>query len=161
MTDYAAQHFVGMRIFTLDYDKMLLQSLTGNGGDTCWMPGQIKRSVCGQAYAHRHEHLKPAIDCTCGIWSCKSRRTLAAAFPMLAGMGYLVGLRSYSPRYISAQVEQWGVVIEHEQGYRSEYARIIPESIQEWPRSKDSWRNRKLVNLLREKYTFYAVTEGA
>jgi hypothetical protein len=61
-------------------------------------------------------------------------------------------VRDKYPQWISARVEQWGVVIEHEWGYRSEYARIIPDTIQAYPRSGRNKKYDRVIKYLREKY---------
>lgn len=154
---------VGIRAFKLDSVTMELRSLHSQKADT-WKPGQIKRSVCTHALAH--PDLRPEAACTCGIWSCKSRSALSRAFPgatlmfkpfTAAGQWsagqWLIDDDAPRPQYFSAQIEQWGRVIEHEDGYRSEFARIIPGTIQVWPRPKDIRKHRKVVNFLRRKYS--------
>jgi hypothetical protein len=147
-----AEPVVGLRVFLLDASKGLLQSL--NGGYV-WEPGVPMRSACSVARAHGH--VKPEADCTCGFWSCKSRKALTKAFPQafFKYEWYPIHFEEVQPRYYCARIQQWGVVIKHEHGWRSEYARIIPETIQFWPRvSKDQIKNPKLLLWLRERYAW-------
>lgn len=145
---------VGVRLFGINYNKLLLTSLAQRVNDF-WLPGEIKQSVCGRA--PEHGVVPPAADCTCGIWSCKSRTGLNKSFSdMLAFQATSVDnpWYGYTPRYhamICARIEQWGIIIKHEWGYRSEYARIIPESICWWPRANGRTQS-KLLNYIRERY---------
>lgn len=130
----------------MNLDTMLLESV---GGIACkervWEPGVDKKSICAHVRNHPEADIKPSLDCSCGLWSCKSRKYLALAFP--------IELISSHGGYYSAQVLQWGVTIEHQGGYRSEYARIIPESIQAFPRQVGSYgKQKKIVKFLRKKY---------
>jgi len=131
-----SQHVRAIRIFGVNRKTLMLESLNGE----VWVPGEIKQSVCG--HAKHHGFTKPEVKCSCGIWSCKSRKALKRTFPHLY----------YGERIVSAQVEQWGRVIEHRDGYRSEYARIVPGTIQFWPRPHKP-SNKKLINFLRAKYS--------
>ena len=144
MAELAIEPTVATRLFRLDPNKLVLMSIAK---DEVWEPCEIKQSVCHHAKAHGYT--KPEFLCTCGIWSCKTRAALRRTFPFL-GASQLIGMRS--PHiYISARVEQWGTVIEHEDGYRSEFARILPESIQFYPRPVRPHR-KKLLMFLRQKY---------
>jgi hypothetical protein len=155
-TTYGSSCVQALRIFRFNYDNLVLTSVAK--GDI-WLPGEIMRSHCG--FAKHHGHLKPEVECMCGIWSCKGRAGLHKTFPPSVyntrGHGtvhdfpFMLGKVRYPLHFVSAQIEQWGVVIEHEWGYRSEYARIIPQSIQVYPRTEKP-RHKKLITLLREKY---------
>jgi hypothetical protein len=140
-TTLGSQHVVSQRVFRIDKENFRLMPL-GFHSKEAWNPG-VNVSKCG--VARGHEGLKPAANCTCGFWACKSRKSLHQAIPPHAW--------AWNPKHlvVSAQVEQWGVVIEHEGGYRSEYARIIPETIQVYPRPRRP-RHVKLIKKLREVY---------
>ena len=131
---YGSQHVTAMRVFRVNKETLTLTSIAG--GREEWYPGEIKQSRCKVALGH--EDLKPSLNCTCGIWACKNRRELHKLF-------------GFCNDIVSAQVELWGVVIEHEFGYRAEFARIIPESITAYPR-REKPRNVRLVRHLRAKY---------
>lgn len=147
--ELGSEHIRAMRVFLVDRNKLLLTSI--GGSREVWTPGEIKRSVC--LFAKAHGHLKPEPLCTCGIWSCTSRKNLEKTFPaipmqMQKPVQFSFGGWSQE-LLVSAQIEQWGIVIEHQWGYRSEYARIIPETIQVYPRRQ---QHHKLIKHLREKY---------
>lgn len=57
---------------------------------------------------------------------------------------------------VSARVKLWGVVHEHERGYRAQYAQIIPETIRWWPR-QGAWNRPKLLAHIIQKYS---IAEG-
>ena len=145
---------IGVRLFNIDRNRLLLQSLAIRKADY-WLPGEIKESVCNNS--PKHGHIEPVADCSCGIWSCTSRRGLIQSFPASVLFqkntddNYFGYWSSYVP-YICARIEQWGIVIKHEWGYRSQYARIIPESICWWPRSYGRTQT-KLLDHIREKYS--------
>lgn len=152
-----AEPIKGIRIFELDWDTLELKAI--GLGIEAWVPGEIKRSNCKHAKAHGY--LKPEEDCTCGIWSCKSRKGLQKVFPAdmmksyrqkpgdkFSSYYFSKGTRKF---YYSAQIEIWGKVIQHQYGYRSEYARIIPQTITVYPRMPKPV-DVKLVKLLRKKY---------
>lgn len=58
---------------------------------------------------------------------------------------------------VSARVNLWGVVQEHERGYRAQYAQIIPETIRWWPRQGAWFKPAQLRHII-DKYT--VATEG-
>lgn len=82
-----------------------------------WKPKQITTAKCvdygdGDEYDEtcpkcgHHLHVAPVADCTCGLWCYKEASGLEA--------------HSFSP--ILGQIALWGHIIEHEDGYRSEFA---------------------------------------
>jgi hypothetical protein len=83
-----------------------LRSLTDAAGRTRWPVGEALHARC-----MRGRHPAPSTECSCGIYAHRSRG--AALAHARATPGSIVG-----------EVELWGRVIEHEHGYRSEYARI-------------------------------------
>lgn len=160
---FGSQPFEATRIWKVDMSDLTLRSLTGEK----WLPGEVKESHCSHiriSNAHQDLKVKPDENCTCGIWSCKTRKQLHHVFRDLAQVqlqrsfvaqvqlrkGIQPSFGYKKEVFVSARIEQWGVVIEHEMGYRSEYARIIPESIQYFPRG--THQHKKLVAYLREKY---------
>jgi hypothetical protein len=162
--DLGSQHVEAFRLFVLNWKKLELHSIAVMKKDP-WLPGEIQQSIC--SHVPHHGFLKPEAACGCGIWSCKSRKALNQTFLGLAqsivnprpqnyGDWLLTSVlprkQRCGPFYISARVEQWGAVIEHELGYRSEYARIIPQTIQVWPR-RNNKRYHALVTELRRKYS--------
>jgi len=83
-----------------------LRSLTDAARRTRWPVGAALQARCMRA-----RHPAPSTECSCGIYAHRSRG--AALAHARATPGSIVG-----------EVELWGRVIEHEHGYRSEYARI-------------------------------------
>jgi hypothetical protein len=83
-----------------------LRSLTDAARRTCWPVGEALHARC-----MRGRHPAPSIECSCGIYAHRSR-------------GAAVAHARATPGSIVGEVELWGRVIEHEHGYRSEYARI-------------------------------------
>jgi hypothetical protein len=89
--------------------SLVLQSLTHAGGGTRWPPGDTLQAGCAVK-----AHQAPNGACTCGIYAHKTRE---AAIAQAAGAaGTVVG-----------EVELWGAVVEHEHGYRAQWAR--PEAL--------------------------------
>jgi hypothetical protein len=142
------------RLFVVDKDELLLRSMV-QLSDDAWKPGVVKKAECVKLRVFSSRFMSDmkqhTIDphCTCGIWSCKSRHGLAIAYPELLNQ---LHMRTRKFLYVSARVQIWGKVIEHETGYRSEYARIIPQTIQAYPRIHSA-PQRKLIRALRDKYT--------
>jgi hypothetical protein len=153
-TLFGATPVKAIRVFRVDTNKNTLRSLAF---DEVWNPGEIKKSKCLHIRipnVHSNSVIvsdKPEVHCTCGIWSCKNRKKLVSA--VFGGFLIAANLRR-KKIYVTAQIEQWGRVIEHADGYRSEYARIIPETISWWPRdASDSWGvQKKYLLFLRKRY---------
>lgn len=152
-----SEHVEAVRLFGFNRHKFLLTSLNGHGNE--WVPGEIQEAECRYVpknFIHteiRDTLLVPHIDCMCGIWACKGRKGLSASFPTMVDWAKrqketltenqeFLNSWLFTPvmrrDYFAARVQMWGRVIEHEWGYRSEYARIIPESIHVWPRGIES-----------------------
>ena len=100
--DYTAP-VVGYRVW--QWDSSNLKSLNGE----LWCPGQPLVAQCRRASPHQ----PPRLECTCGIYSAKSRT-------QLAGMG----LKACG---VSGEVYLWGNVVEHRLGWRAQFA--YPKSI--------------------------------
>jgi hypothetical protein len=84
--------------------SLMLCSLTEAGGGTRWAAGDPLRASCPTG-----EHEAPRRECTCGIYAHKS---WASASHQARGVaGAVVG-----------EVQLWGRVIEHERGYRAQFA---------------------------------------
>jgi hypothetical protein len=158
-----AEPITAIRIFRIDYKEMML---TSTAMHHLWLPNEVKESVCDRASSHGP--MPPVADCSCGIWSCTSRKSLTKAFPGLvafqtykkwhselsyASIAASLVMPSYLDyeAYISARVQIWGIIIKHEWGYRSQFAKIIPESIAWWPRAHGRTQTN-LLRYLRQKY---------
>ena len=145
--ELGATHVVAQRLFYVHPRMHLLESYTKA---VTWYPGEIKEAVCRPFHAFVDKHPNepsPVYDCSCGIWVCNSRAALKKSFPR-------VRQSKYQPRIIvSAQVEVWGKCIEHEWGWRAQYARVIGETIQIYPRVSGRRVTReRFIGHLRRKY---------
>ena len=85
-----------------------LRSLNGKP----WSPGKPLAAKCGAGNAH-DAHEPPQADCTCGVYASKSREHLR--------------MTGYEPLGIRGEVHLWGTVVEHELGWRSQFA--YPKSL--------------------------------
>src|SRR5271169_449435 len=99
---------VGYRVWT--WNTLGLRSLSG----TLWRPGQPQVARCrastvvGRSKANDDVHDAPHEDCTCGIYATKTLHYFRSA-------GY--------DRYgIYGEVYLWGTVVEHELGWRAQFA---------------------------------------
>jgi len=97
---------VGWRVWR--WDATGLKSLNGKP----WSPGQPLAAKCGARNAH-DAHEPPQADCSCGVYASKSREHLR-------GTGY-------EPLGIGGEVHLWGTVVEHEFGWRAQFA--YPKSL--------------------------------
>ena len=80
-----------------------LRSLNGKP----WSPGQPLAAKCGAGNAH-DAHEPPQADCTCGVYAAKSLDHLRQ-----------IGLDRYG---VLGEVNLWGTVVEHELGWRAQFA---------------------------------------
>lgn len=107
---------IGHRVWRLDAAR--LKSLNGEP----WSPGKALTAGCratsyativGRASAAHDAHDVPQLTCTCGVYAARS----------------LEHLRSMGcPRYaIRGEVYLWGTVVEHELGFRAQFA--YPKSL--------------------------------
>jgi hypothetical protein len=97
---------VGYRVWS--WDAIGLKSLNGE----LWMPGQSLSAACrklaGRAEHGYVTHEAPHEDCTCGVYSAKS-------LDHLRTFGYM----QYG---IYGEVWLWGTVVEHQLGWRAQFA---------------------------------------
>ena len=84
---------------------VMLCSLTEAGGGARWAAGDPLRASCPTG-----EHEAPRGECTCGLYAHKS--WASASLQARGVSGAVVG-----------EVQLWGRVIEHERGYRAQFAR--------------------------------------
>jgi len=97
---------VGWRVWR--WEAARLTSLNGKP----WHPGRSLAAKCGAGNAH-DAHSAPQTTCTCGIYASKSREHLR-------GTGY--------ERYgISGETFLWGRLVEHQFGWRAQFA--YPKSL--------------------------------
>jgi hypothetical protein len=92
---------VGWRVWRWDVSG--LKSLNGKR----WSPRQPLAAKCGAGRAH-DAHEPPQTDCTCGVYAAKSREHLRQF--------------GYERHGIHGEVHLWGTVVEHEFGWRSQFA---------------------------------------
>jgi len=87
-------------------DAAGLRSLSGEP----WHPGRPLAAACRASVSRTaHDvHDAPQMNCTCGIYAAKSHADLRTAG--YAGIG------------IHGEVYLWGIVVEHELGWRAQYA---------------------------------------
>lgn len=97
---------IGHRIWR--WDAAGLRSLNGKP----WSPRQPLAAKCGAGNAH-DAHEPPHLDCTCGVYAAKN----------IAHLRQL----GYEGRGIRGEVHLWGTVVEHEFGWRAEFA--YPKSL--------------------------------
>ncbi|HEY1660108.1 MAG TPA: hypothetical protein VGG14_17285 [Candidatus Sulfotelmatobacter sp.] len=95
---------VAYRAWQLDANG--LRSLSGEP----WRPGQPLAAACRASVSRttHHVHDAPQMNCTCGVYAAKSHADLRTAG--YAGFG------------IHGEVYLWGIVVEHELGWRAQYA---------------------------------------
>jgi hypothetical protein len=103
----AIEPITAFRVWRVN-DELHLQSL---GSDTSWPPGGWLAATCERA-----QHRAPHEACSCGLYSAKDINTVL----MLAALSMLGG-----PVTILGRVHLAGKVIEHDDGYRAERARVI------------------------------------
>lgn len=98
---------VGYRVWS--WDAIGLKSLNGE----LWMPGQPLSAACrtlaGRAEDGLAVHDAPQMNCTCGVYAAKSLDCLRA-------LGYMRYGSIYGELYL------WGTVVEHQLGWRAQYA---------------------------------------
>ena len=91
------------------WDAAGLRSLNGEQ----WLPGKPLRAGCntssGRAHATDLSHDAPQFDCTCGIYGSKS-------------LDHLRRTQYWQYGGVHGEVNLWGSVVEHEHGYRAEFA---------------------------------------
>src|ERR1035437_8520782 len=114
--DYSSP-IVGYRVWT--WDTKGLKSLCGER----WHPSQSLAARCrasavvgpivGRAEAVHDAHEVPQTDCTCGVYAAKNLEHLRQF--------------GYEGRGIHGEVYLWGTVVEHELGWRAQYA--YPKSL--------------------------------
>jgi hypothetical protein len=97
---------IGWRVWR--WDTTGLKSLNGKP----WSPGQPLAAKCGAGNVH-DAHEPPQAGCTCGVYAAKSREHLRQL--------------GYDGHGIRGEVHLWGTVVEHEFGWRAQFA--YPKSL--------------------------------
>jgi hypothetical protein len=97
---------IGYRVWR--WDDAGLRSLNGKP----WSPCKPLAAKCGAGKAH-DAHEVPQTDCTCGVYAAKNLEHLRQF--------------GYEGRGIHGEVYLWGTVVEHELGWRAQFA--YPKSL--------------------------------
>jgi hypothetical protein len=97
---------VGHRVWR--WDAAGRRSLNGKP----WSPRRPLAAKCGAGNAH-DAHEPPHLDCTCGVYAAKNIEHLRQL--------------GYEGRGIRGEVHLWGTVVEHEVGWRAQFA--YPKSL--------------------------------
>jgi len=108
---------IGYRAWQFDGNN--LRSLNGQP----WSPGKALVGSCRRPSA---DHTVPRQDCSCGVYAFKASRR---------AQGYCLAasIAAYSARglgclaYLHGEVTLWGTIVEHEDGWRAEFA--YPQTI--------------------------------
>lgn len=90
--------------------RVLLHSLTSNGPDAPWND-PVAHASCryaGASAAHHLDQRSPVKDCACGLYTWRTAARVSTARPHIWGAVCI-----------------WGRVLEHDEGFRSEHAKII------------------------------------
>jgi hypothetical protein len=124
---------------SLHRGEVRLDSPTQRGKHGRWVPGQALEAHCPRGCLHA-----PTLNCQCGIYACKTRDQAVAR-------------ARFMPRAAIGEVALWGRVIEHQDGYRAQYA--MP--LQLWIPVSAEYRNT-VVNALarRDSLLTYAAQVG-
>ena len=92
---------IGHRVWR--WDAAGLKSLNGKP----WSPRQPLAAKCGAGNAHDADE-PPHLECTCGVYAAKNIEHLRQL--------------GYEGRGIRGEVHLWGTVVEHELGWRAQFA---------------------------------------
>ena len=115
-TDVSIEPLIGWRVWNLvmhraGRDPALRPAAAGTGE---WFPRRPYRAACARVGSAgsmlQGQHPTPVAGCTCGIYASSSLRTLVTSTPAMPAVSAL------------GTVALWGRVIEHERGWRAEYA---------------------------------------
>ena len=115
-TDVSIEPLIGWRAWTLvmhraGRDPALRPAAAGAGE---WFPRRPYRAACAKegtaASMLQGQHPSPVPECSCGIYASSSLRTLVTSTPAMPAVSAV------------GTVALWGRVIEHERGWRAEFA---------------------------------------
>jgi hypothetical protein len=91
----------------------------------CWRKGEeYKEAEC------RHGHRIPGYKCGCGIWAFFDPELMAKELSTSSMQG-----EPYD--YVSGIIGAGGDIVEHELGFRAQYAKVFGIFSDEWPTPKD------------------------
>src|SRR5580693_1870824 len=94
-----------------------------------WLPGEVMAAGCAGGLCAQ----PPALECACGVYAFRDSKLLVSALHQhdFGGLQVVLG-----------EVFLWGKVIEHEDGYRAQFA--YPKSFWLWHRASTA---REMANL--------------
>jgi hypothetical protein len=111
---------VGWRQWNFMYPHFLANL----GNDTIYVPREKIEARCGQE--DHNEQQAPHLPCTCGIYAYKEKPRLLGEMRNTYGRPLAPVLRHRVPpvpglRLVYGEINLWGKVIEHEDGYRAQF----------------------------------------
>jgi hypothetical protein len=111
---------VGWRQWNFMYPHFLANL----GNDTIYVPREKIEARCGQE--DHSEQQAPHLPCTCGIYAYKEKPRLLGEIRNTYGRPLASVLRHRVPpvpglRLVYGEINLWGKVIEHEDGYRAQF----------------------------------------
>jgi hypothetical protein len=109
------------RASTADVTGHLTLHSLGNG--TPWKPREMLEARCSLG-----AHAAPNAECTCGVYAHKTRKAAIRHARTIGGA-------------VVGEVELWGKVVEHEHGYRAQYARPCALWMPHFPNDVQSRRH--------------------
>jgi hypothetical protein len=114
VVEWGAEPIVGWRIWNLSNDAAAPRLLpAGSGVGDVWQPMQVMTARCGVLSIlkiGRRRHEAPDIGCSCGIYASRSLDESERPRP------------AWPPPCVVGTVALWGRVIEHEIGWRGQFA---------------------------------------
>jgi len=125
--------FVGWRVWDVGVhqDEFVLESLFYTDR---WMPGETMIASChygcsfspapaGETHGKSSRTYATLSPLPCGIYAAKSLDLAASYLP--PALRKIYGVQLTRTRCVIGKVALWGVVIEHEKGYRAQYAKPL------------------------------------
>ncbi len=103
----------GWRIWNVEEGPGGPSLLPAGSGVNAWAPRRATRARCGAPTIlslGRGPHRAPALDCRCGLYAARSLEVFDRPRP------------AWPPPPVVGKVALWGTVIEHEHGWRAEFA---------------------------------------
>ena len=104
---------VGWRRWNFMYPHFLANL----GNDTIYVPREKIEARCGQE--DHSEQQAPHLPCTCGIYAYKEKPRLLGEIRVTYGRPLAPPVSGL--RLVYGEINLWGKVIEHEDGYRAQY----------------------------------------
>lgn len=111
--DTLSEPVEGWRIWNLSASLTKPSLLPAGSGVDAWPPRGAVEARCGRPSllsVGRGSHRAPALDCRCGIYAGRSLAAFGRPRP------------AWPPPAVVGTVSLWGTVIEHERGWRAQFA---------------------------------------